>query len=124
MRNPLTADERERRFVRYVLTLNKGEIGELRLSRLNRIANFRKQLRELIESMIEERAEDLAAAMWLEHAPERPEPLWKKEETAAQEKTFALPRTERKRSRMPTWIGEERKVAGNSAAIRTIRTAK
>jgi hypothetical protein len=72
MRPPQTADERERRFVQYVLTLNKGQIAEFRLGRMNRITNFRKALMQLINELIENRAEDLAAAMLMEHAPERP----------------------------------------------------
>ncbi len=72
MGNPKTADERERRFVQYVITLNKGQLAEVRLRRMNRIANFRKALMDLVNEMVEERAEDLAAAMLMEHAPERP----------------------------------------------------
>lgn len=72
MRNPLTADERERRFVEYIRTLNKGQLGEVRLRRMNKIANFRKTLIDLMEQMIEARAEDLAAAMLTADAPERP----------------------------------------------------
>jgi len=72
---PLTADERERRFVAYVLSLHKGQIGELRLRRMNQIANFRKALLELMNNLIETRAEDLAAAMLMEYAPPRPKPV-------------------------------------------------
>jgi hypothetical protein len=102
---PLTADERERRFVQYALSLNKGQLAELKLRRLNRIANFRKQLMELINEMIETRAEDLAAAMLMEHAPKRPTPEWKVIEGR-------LPLPERKR-KMPPWVRE----AGKAAAV-------
>jgi hypothetical protein len=102
-RAPFTADERERRFVQYAVTLNKGQLAEMKLRRLNRIANFRKQLMELINEMIETRAEDLAASMLMEHAPERPEPL--KQEWKVIEGRLPLP--ERKR-RMPKWVREER----------------
>ena len=70
--HPLTADEREGRLVRYLLTLHRGELEEFRLSRLNRVANFRKALKELLEEFIEARAENLAAGMIAEHA--RPAP--------------------------------------------------
>ena len=100
MRNPLTADERERRFVQYVLTLNKGQLAETKLRRLNRIANFRKQLMELLNAMIETRAEDLACSMLMLYAPERPLPSWKENEKAARGR---LPLPERKR-KMPPWI--------------------
>jgi len=76
MSTPLTADERERRFVQYVQTLNKGQIAELRLHRLNHIANFRKALMELVNNLVETRAEDLAAAMLMEFAPPRPKPVY------------------------------------------------
>ena len=111
MRNPLTADERERRFVQYVLTLNKGQIGELRLRRLNSIANFRHRLMELLDELIEARAEDLAAAMLMEHAPERPKPnRGEREETAR----GRLPLAERKR-RMPKWVRDAGRIASNGA---------
>src|SRR4051812_35912215 len=96
---PLTADERERRFVQYMLTLNKGQLMESRLRRMNRIANFRRHLMELINEMIETRAEDLAAAMLMEYAPERPVPAWKQQAVAK----GRLPLPERKR-RMPKWV--------------------
>jgi hypothetical protein len=75
MHIPLTADERERRFVAYVLTLHKGQIGELRLRRMNEISNFRKALMQLVNELIEKRSEDLAAAMLMEFAPPRPKPV-------------------------------------------------
>ncbi len=95
---PNTADERERRFVQYVLTLNKGQLAEVKLRRLNRIANFRKALMELINQMIETRAEDLACAMLMEYAPERP----KRPEIKPQ---CAPALSERKR-RIPPWLRE------------------
>lgn len=107
MSAPLTADERERRFVQYVLTLNKGQIGELRLRRLNRIANFRKSLMQLLNAIIEERAEDLAAAMLMEHAAPRPA---KKPAAAIVEGRLPLPASERKR-RTPPWVREEGRAA-------------
>ena len=73
MPNPLTADERERRIVQYLVTLHQGRLAEFRLSRMNRVANFRKQLIQLIDKMIEERAEELAAGMLMEYAPRQPE---------------------------------------------------
>ena len=72
MRNPMTADERERRFVRYVKGLNKGEIAELRFAQLNHMANFRKDLIKLLEEMIEVRAQEIAAGMLMETAADRP----------------------------------------------------
>lgn len=98
MGNPKTADERERRFVEYVVTLNKGQLAEVRLRRMNRIANFRKALMDLINQMVEERAEDLAAAILMEHAPERPKPL----PAPIERKRLPI----RKRV-LPPWIREE-----------------
>lgn len=72
MPNPLTADERERRTVKYLRTLHKGELAEFRLDRMNRVANFRKALKELLERFVEARAEELAAALIEQHAPTRP----------------------------------------------------
>lgn len=72
MRNPRTADERERRFVRYVKGLHKGEIVQLQFSQMNRMANFRKDLKRLLEEIIEVRAEEIAAGMLIDEAPERP----------------------------------------------------
>ena len=101
---PLTADERERRFVQYAITLNKGQLCELKLRRLNRIANFRKQLMELINEMIETRAEDLAASMLIEHAEPRPKPEWE-----VVEGRLPLPR----KRKTPPWVRE----AGKAAAV-------
>lgn len=98
MGNPKTADERERRFVQYVLTLNKGQLAEVRLRRMNRIANFRKALMDLVNEMVEERAEDLAAAMLMEHAPDRPKPL-----PAPMERK----RLQIRKRVLPPWIREE-----------------
>lgn len=106
MRPPNTADERERRFIEYMLTLNKGQLGEVRLRRLNRIANFRKSLMDLVNQMIETRAEDLAAAMLMEHAPERP----KREPEKVLQGRLPL----RKR-RIPKWVAEEKKTARQAA---------
>ena len=99
MKLPNTADERERRFVQYMLTLNKGQLAEVKLRRLNRIANFRRQLMDLINEMIETRAEDLAAGMLMEKAPER---------SALILQPKPVPQTERKR-RIPVWVREEAK---------------
>jgi hypothetical protein len=107
VRNPLTADERERRFVQYVLTLNKGQLAEVKLRRLNRIANFRKSLMELINQMVETRAEDLAASMLMEHAPPRPVVEREKESVVK----GRLPLRTRK---MPRWVRE----SGQTAASR------
>lgn len=96
MKPPNTADERERRFVEYIKTLNKGQLAEVKLARMNRIANFRKTLMEVINAMIEARAEDLAAGMLMEKAPERPALVLQPE---------PVPNEERKR-KMPVWIGK------------------
>jgi hypothetical protein len=98
---PQTADERERRFVQYVLTLNKGQIGEFRLGRMNRIANFRKALKQLLDELIENRAEDLAAAILMEHAPERPKRM---------PVPIARGRLADRKRELPPWIREESKV--------------
>src|SRR6202030_4241054 len=105
MRPPNTADERERRFVQYVLTLNKGQLAEVRLRRLNRIANFRRALMDLINEMIENRAEDLACAMLMQHAPERPKRPRDLETKVVKDR---LPLRKR---RMPPWIREEANAA-------------
>ena len=96
---PLTADERERRVIQYLLTLHKGDIAHFRLTRLNRVANFRRQLMQLLEEMIESRAEVIAAGMVMEYAPERPERIVRKEDVAE----GRLPLPERKRRR-PKWL--------------------
>jgi len=88
--NPHTADEREKRFGQYCLACNKGQLAEVRLTRLNRAANFRKAIRELIEEFVETRAEDLAAGMLQEHCPERAQIV------------ANMPQS--KRRRMPVWI--------------------
>jgi hypothetical protein len=98
--NPKTADERERRFVQYVSTLNKGQLAEVRLRRMNRVANFRKALMQLVNEMVEERAEDLAAAMLMAHAPERP----KRGPVAVEER-----KRPGRKAAMPPWIREESK---------------
>lgn len=67
-----TADERERRIVQYLLSVHRERIGQFRLSRMNRVANFRKQLIILIDQMIETRAEEIAAAMLEEYAEPMP----------------------------------------------------
>lgn len=103
MRNPLTADERERRFVEYARTLNKGQLAEFKLTRLNRIANFRRQLMELVEEMIELRAEDIAAGMLMEKAEPRPQIRAVKE----------LPRLRNRK--MPPWIAESRGLSRRKA---------
>jgi hypothetical protein len=103
MTAPNTADERERRFVQYLLTLNKGQIAELRLSRMNRIANFRKALMEIVNNLVETRAEDLAAAMLWKYAPERPKRV---------PVPIAQGRIAERRRTMPPWIKEQSKVLG------------
>lgn len=97
--NPKTADERERRCVEYLRTLSKGQLAEFKLTRLNRLTNFRKTLMEVINAMIEARAEDLAAGMLIEKAPERP---------ALVLQPKPVPLTERRR-KMPVWVREEAK---------------
>lgn len=84
--------------MQYMLTLNKGQLAEVRLRRINRIANFRKALMDLVNEMVEERAEDLAAAMLMEHAPDRPKAL----PVAIERKRSAM----RKRA-LPPWVREE-----------------
>ena len=73
MRKPATADERERRLVQYLTTVHQGRLQEFKLTRLNRITNLRKRLKELLDEIIETRAEDLAAGMLMAYAPPRPE---------------------------------------------------
>lgn len=105
---PLTADERERRCVEYLVTLHKGQLAEFKLTRLNRIANFRHRLNELLNDMIEARAEDLAAGMLMEHAPERP---IKKALPVRTENGLKL----RKR-RTPTWVQKQGEAARYKSA--------
>ena len=99
---PLTADERERRVVEYLLTLHKGQLAEFRLTRLNRVANFRKALMQLMEQFIEARAEELAAGMLAEYAPPRPEKTFEH----VTEGRLPLPAKgpKAKRRRMPVWV--------------------
>jgi len=105
MRPPNTADERERRFVQYVLTLNKGQLAEFKLTRMNRIANFRRRLIDLLNEMIETRAEDLAAGMLMEHAPARPKRAKALETKVVKERLPLLKR------RIPPWIRGQRRAA-------------
>lgn len=96
--NPLTADERHRRVIQYLETLNKGQMAEFRLGRMNRVANFRKALMQLMETFIEARAEELSAS-WLEaFAAPRPS----KAKTDVAEGRLPLPVV--KKRRMPVWV--------------------
>jgi hypothetical protein len=96
MGEPLTADERERRTIEYLRSLHKGQLAEFKLTRLNKLANCRRMLRELIEEMIEMRAEDLAAGMLMEDAPKRPKRLRSK----------VLAKQEGRK--LPVWIAKSR----------------
>lgn len=96
--NPKTADERERRCVEYLRTLNKGQLAEFKLTRLNRITNLRRTLLDLINRMVEERAEDLAAGMLMEKAPERPVLVLQPK-----------PVSEERRRKLPVWVRAEAK---------------
>lgn len=110
---PLTADRREERVVKYLETLNKGQLMEFRLSRMNRVANFRKSLKQLLNSFIEARAEELAA-VWIEqYAEPRPKPKWKDAAVGR------LPIPERKR-RMPRWVRESG-IAPKSISVKDLR---
>lgn len=103
----LTADKREERVIRYLESLNKGQLMEFRLSRMNRVANFRKSLMQLLNSFIEARAEELAA-VWIEQFAEpRPKPKWKD----AAEGRLPIPVLPARKRRMPRWVGD----AGNAA---------
>jgi hypothetical protein len=97
MRKPATADERERRIIEYLTTVHQGRIAEFKLTRLNRIANFRKKLMELLDELIETRAEDLAAGMLMQYAPPRPE----RKEGDILEGRLPIPP---KRARRPVWM--------------------
>jgi hypothetical protein len=97
MRKPATADERDRRIVEYLVSCHRGRLAEFRLTRLNRVANFRKKLIQLLEEMIEARAEELAAGMLMEYAPPRPE------RPAANVTEGRLPIGPH-RARMPAWL--------------------
>lgn len=94
---PLTADERERRLIKYLTTCNRERLAEFKLSRLNRIAIFRKRLMELLNEMVETRAEDLAAGMMMEYAPDRP----KREAVDVTENRLVIGP---KKARMPVWL--------------------
>ena len=100
-----TADERDRRMIEYLITLHKGRLAEFKLTRLNRIANSRKRLMQLLDEIIEARAEDLAAGMLMEYAPPRPD----RKSDPTRERLPIGP----KFSRMPVWI---RKNAGSNGA--------
>ena len=103
---PLTADEREKRIVQYLRSLNKGELGEYQLSRFNRVANFRKELMQLLEKFIEARAEILCAAMLMDDAAPR---------TESQLKAIAKARPRRRIGRrMPPWLKKEGQAAGSN----------
>jgi len=97
---PKTADERERRFVEYLRSLNKSELADLRLARLNQVANFRKVLMQLLNEMVEARAEDLAAAMLIADAPEKPKVLH----------VVKRRRLSPSKAITPEWINQEAKV--------------
>lgn len=99
MTNPKTADERERRFVRYLRSLDKSELADLRLARLNQIANMRKALMQLVNEMVENRAQDIAAAMLIVEAPEKTRPLQRVERR----------RLGTRKALLPVWIKEEGK---------------
>lgn len=99
MRKPGTADERHRRMVEYLSSVHRGRILEFKLSRLNKIANFRKQLKVLLDDLIEARAEDLAAGMLMEHAPPRPQ---RTKVDVREERLPAPP----KKVRKPIWMRE------------------
>lgn len=108
MRDALLA--RQRGFVRCVADLNKSHIGEVRLDRLNRFANFRKQLLQLIEQMVEARAQELAAGMLQELALERQPP--------PDANPFPLPQAAAKRG-MPKWVREESQALRGRPSMRT-----
>src|ERR1051326_8139140 len=95
---PLTADERHRRVIQYLETLNKGQNAEFRLSRMNRVSNFRKALMQLLETFIEARAEELSAAWLAEFAAPRPS----KARSDVTEGRLPLPAM--KKRRMPVWV--------------------
>ena len=100
MGNPKTADERERRFVQYLRSLNKSELADLRLARLNQVANFRKAMMQLVNEMVESRAQDLAAAMLIADAPEKPGVL-----QVVKRRRLPPPKATK-----PEWIEQESKV--------------
>jgi hypothetical protein len=100
MPGPLTADERERRQVQYLRSLNKSELADFKLARLNEIANFRKVLLQLVNEMVESRAQDLAAGMLLEDAAEKPKVL----------QVVNRRRLAPRKAIQPEWINQEAKV--------------
>jgi hypothetical protein len=108
-----TTDERERRFIEYIHSLNKGQLNEFRLSRLNRIANFRKSLMQLVNDLVEARAEDLAAAMWLRHAPERPPKLM----AEAKKRIVPIARARR----IPPWLQKQSRELQRESARKAAR---
>jgi hypothetical protein len=95
MPGPLTADERHRRVVQYLETLNKGQLANFQLGRMNRVSNFRKALIQLMEQFIEARAEELCAAWLQQYAAPRP-----REDVAE----GRLPLPQAKKRRMPVWV--------------------
>lgn len=103
MRRPATADERERRIVEYLISVHQGRIAEFKLTRLNRLANLRKRLRDLLEEIIETRAEELAAGMLMEYAPPRPA---KRPQDApdVREGRLPLPIGPKSARRIPVWL--------------------
>ncbi len=101
MRKPNTADERERRIVEYLKCCHQGRLQEFQLTRMNRVANFRKRLMELINEMIEARAEDLAAGMLMQFAEPRPP----KQIPAVEERLVIAPLARR----MPRWLTTHRR---------------
>jgi hypothetical protein len=84
--------------IQYLETLNKGQLAEFRLGRMNRVANFRKALMQILEVFIEARAEELSAA-WLEQFAE---PRPKRLESDVAEGRLPLPAA--KKRRMPVWV--------------------
>lgn len=83
---PLTFNEREERFIEYLTSLDREQAIELKCDRLGRVADLRKKLMALLNQIIEERAESLAAALVagvteqkrLAVPNERPETGWRK----------------------------------------------
>ena len=101
MRKPGTADERERRTIEYLVSCHQGRLQEFKLTRLNKVANFRKRLMQLLDEMIETRAEDLAAGMLMEYAQPRPE------RSAIDITRDRLP-IGPKKAKMPVWLRKDR----------------
>lgn len=69
----LTADKRDERFAEYLRTLRKWEITDVRSERLSRVSDLRKKLLVLLEQIIEERAEALAAGIVERYTGEKQE---------------------------------------------------